>query len=285
VGYHAGETVNDPKNKKPRRSAKAKQDVEIPPYGLKRESRSARERLQAEIERLERVNVELTAVSSQLAHRMRELMRSEERLRQRQLLSELQHRVRNTLGVVRSIARRTAETSETVDEYAMHLDGRLNALARVQAAVTRDPAAGVSLEALVAEELLGYGAHEGEQVSIAGPPVRLQPKAAESLGMAVHELATNAVKYGALARPDGRIDVNWSFQPDGSDRRLVFEWDEHGAPPSDGPKRRGFGTELLERTLNYELSAETALDFGADGLRCRILLPVSARLLVPGPPA
>jgi two-component system CheB/CheR fusion protein len=172
-----------------------------------------------------------------------------------------------------------------VDEYAMHLDGRLNALARVQAAVARDPTAGVSLESLVAEELLGYGAHEGAQVSIAGPPVRLQPKAAENLGMAVHELATNAVKYGALARPDGRIDVNWAFQPDGSDRRLVFEWDEHGAPPSDGPKRRGFGTELLERTLNYELSAETALDFGADGLRCRILLPVSRRLLVPSQPA
>ena len=94
--------------------------------------------------------------------------------RQRLLLAELQHRVRNTLAVVRSIARRTGETSESVEDYAMHLDGRLDALARTQALVTRDPQAGIDLEYLVAEELLAHAAHEGEQVTIAGPPIRLK---------------------------------------------------------------------------------------------------------------
>ena len=98
--------------------------------------------------------------------------------RQRLLLAELQHRVRNTLGVVRSIARRSAETSNSVEDYAAHLDGRLNAFARTQALVTRDPGAGVDLEYLVVEELLGYRAREGEQIRISGPKVRVQPKAA-----------------------------------------------------------------------------------------------------------
>src|SRR3712207_5418388 len=123
------------------------------------------------------------------------------------LLAELQHRVRNTLAVVRSIARRTGETSTTVEDYAMHLDGRLNAFARTQALVTRDPEAGVDLEYLVADELLAYHAKEADQVRISGPPIRLQPKAAETLGLAVHELATNAVKHGALRARQGRVEV------------------------------------------------------------------------------
>src|SRR3712207_9087536 len=111
------------------------------------------------------------------------------------LLAELQHRVRNTLAVVRSIARRTGETSDTVEDYAMHLDGRLNAFARTQAMVTRNPSAGVDLETLVAEELNSYHAREGGQLRISGPPLRLCTKAAETFSLAVHELATNAVKY------------------------------------------------------------------------------------------
>src|SRR5579864_8083319 len=133
------------------------------------------------------------------------ITRAEER--QRLLLAELQHRVRNTLGVVRSIARRSAETSGSVEDYAAHLDGRLNAFARTQALVTRNPESGVDLEFLVAEELMAYNARDGEQLRMSGPAVRLQPKPAETFALAIHELATNAVKYGALSQPAGRVEI------------------------------------------------------------------------------
>ena len=195
------------------------------------------------------------------------------------LLGELQHRVRNTLSVIRSITRRTAETSHSVEDYAMHLDGRINAFARVQTAVARDPAAGLGLTDLVADELLTYVAHDGEQVKIAGPAVRLKPKAAETFGLAIHELATNAVKHGALLSPDGRIRVTWWVHNGTDPPRLVFEWKESGTPNrTPKRKRRGFGTDLLERTLTYELKAKTVQTYEPDGLRCTIELPMTERV-------
>jgi two-component system CheB/CheR fusion protein len=204
------------------------------------------------------------------------MARAEER--QRLLLGELQHRVRNTLGVVRSIARRSAQTSSTVEEYAAHLDGRLNAFARTQAMVTRDPDGGVDLEYLIAEELLAYNAREGEQVRISGPAIRLQPKPAESFALAIHELATNAVKYGALSQPSGNIDIAWRIQ-EASAPVLVFEWRERGGPKVQPPQRKGFGTEMLERTLAFEFKARTSLQFAPSGIQCTIVIPLSRRIV------
>ena len=205
--------------------------------------------------------------------------RKQAQAQERLLVAELQHRVRNALGVIRSIARRTAATSRTVEDYAMHLDGRLDAIARVQAVVTRAPAAGVDLAALVANELQAYQAREGEQVTgVSGPTIRLTPKTAELFALAIHELATNAVKHGALATADGRVRAQWRVATHGEAPRLAFEWVESGVkPPAAAPERKGFGAELLERTLHYELGATTALAYGADGLRCRIELPLTDR--------
>jgi two-component system CheB/CheR fusion protein len=194
---------------------------------------------------------------------------SEARLRT--LLAEPQHRVRSTLALVKSITMRTAESSESVDEMAAHLTGRLDAFARVQSAVTRNPDAGVDLMALLADELLAHAVHEGEQFSAKGPTVALQPKAAESLSLALHELTTNAVKHGALNHGNGgRIVVSW--QVDGSE--LQFEWVERGV---DGvgakPGRRGFGMELLTQILPYDLDAKTEVEFEPDGLRFSMQLP------------
>jgi two-component sensor histidine kinase len=201
------------------------------------------------------------------------------------LLAELQHRVRNTLAVIRSIVRRTVQTSTSVEDYAMHLDGRINAFARVQTAVARDPGAGLDLTGLVADELLTYAAHEGEQVRIEGPAVRLQPKAAETLGLAVHELATNALKHGALSVPHGRIRVTWRVDNGVEMPRLVFEWKESGVADRAVKRRRqGFGTDLLERTLAYELKAQVTQAFDPDGLRCTIELPLTERIVI-APPA
>ncbi|SCB36969.1 Two-component sensor histidine kinase, contains HisKA and HATPase domains [Bradyrhizobium shewense] len=203
------------------------------------------------------------------------ITRAEER--QRLLLAELQHRVRNTLGVVRSIARRSADSATTVEEYASHLDGRLNAFARTQALVTRDPEGGVDLEYLVVEELLAYNAREGEQMQVSGPKVRFQPKAAETFALAIHELATNALKYGALSQPSGRVEISWRLDEGAQPAELVFKWREHGGPQVKPPLRKGFGTELLERTLAFEFKGETTLAFDPAGLQCTIAIPRSKR--------
>ncbi|MBR0719580.1 CheR family methyltransferase [Bradyrhizobium liaoningense] len=203
------------------------------------------------------------------------ITRAEER--QRLLLAELQHRVRNTLGVVRSIARRSADTSATVEEYAAHLDGRLNAFARTQALVTRDPEGGVDLEYLVVEELLAYNAREGEQMRVSGPAVRFQPKAAETFALAIHELATNALKYGALGQPSGRLEISWRVDETAESPQLLFEWREWGGPQVAPPPRKGFGTELLERTLAFELKGQTTISFNPSGLQCLIAIPLTKR--------
>lgn len=199
---------------------------------------------------------------------------------QQLLTAELQHRVRNTLSVIRSIARRTAQTSETVEDYAMHLDGRIGAFARVQAAVTRDPTAGIDLGLLVADTLLAATARENDQVSIDGPQLGLQPKAAETMGLAIHELATNAVKYGALSVPEGKIAINWKIVDDGDDRALIFEWQESGLTGLPvAPRRTGFGTELVQRTLAYELDATIDRQFNPWGVRYLIKLPMVERTI------
>jgi len=205
------------------------------------------------------------------------ITRAEER--QRLLLAELQHRVRNTLGVIRSIARRSAETSTSVDEYASHLDGRLNAFARTQAMVTRDPEGGIDLTYLVVEELLSYNAREGEQLRVSGPPVRFQPKAAETFALAIHELATNAIKYGALSQPSGRIAVSWRVDDVSDPTQLVFDWREKGGPPVKSPQRKGFGSELLERTVAFELKGQTTLTYDPSGLHCTIAIPLNRRVI------
>ena len=192
-------------------------------------------------------------------------------------VAEFQHRVRNLVSLIRSIARRSAERATDVDAYLVHFDGRLDAFARTQAMLGGHPE-GLMLEDVVGEELLRQGAREGEGVSVEGPPVRLAPKAAEVLGLALHELATNAVKFGALAVPDGRVDLLWSLPPERETLRI--EWRESGEVDGevDGePDYRGFGMEVLTQMLAYELDARVELSFRPTGLACTIELPVGPR--------
>ncbi|GEP05515.1 hypothetical protein MOX02_35530 [Methylobacterium oxalidis] len=191
--------------------------------------------------------------------------------------AELQHQLHNTLAVIRSVVRRSAETGESVEDYAMHLDGRLSALGRVQGAVAADPQMRLDLHSLISDELLSFHAKEGEQVQLIGPQILLQLRAAGTLGLAFHELATNAVKFGALTRPEGRVTVSWRIAP-ASEPRLVIDWAERGGPGVAPPARKGFGQTLFDRVLPYELKAECALSFGAGGVRCRIDLPFTPRI-------
>ncbi len=189
------------------------------------------------------------------------------------LRATLHHRVRNTLSLIRSIARRTAENSETVEDYRNHFDGRIAAFARAQSHIMRTGDQGVDLEVLVADEMLATRA--GSRVTYAGPEVRLPARIAEQIGIALHELAINAVQFGALSGSAGTVRIAWDR--DRLDPELLrIDWQE--TVPERGiraPETEGFGLELLTRSLHYELDAEVVLDFLDTGVRCTIALRVA----------
>lgn len=201
--------------------------------------------------------------------------------RQKLLMAELQHRVKNILAVVRSIFSRTIGPEARFGDVADHFRGRLDALARTQNVLARTPEGGLDLEEMMRDELLSHTAHDGEQIHMVGPPVRLRPKAAEAIGLAVHELVTNAAKYGALATSTGRITISWRVYDGGTGPRLAWVWREVGVTFDDAaPVRSGFGRELIEHGLPYELGATTVLEFGRDGVRCAIEMALSDRVVI-----
>lgn len=199
--------------------------------------------------------------------------RSEER--RRLLLGELQHRVRNILAVVRSMVSNTAETAADVGEFASHLDGRLAALGRTQNIFARTGEVMLNLEEAVRDEFASVGADE-DQVEIDGPLILLRHAAAEPLAMALHELVTNAVKYGALACPNGRIQVRWLITEITERPILHFEWLESGVVAVDmTPRRTGFGRALIEKGLPFELGATTSIHFQPGGVRVLMRVPLT----------
>jgi two-component sensor histidine kinase len=190
------------------------------------------------------------------------------------IVAELQHRIRNALGIVRSLVRRTSETSTSVEEYAAHLEGRISALARTQAFAMRRPRSGVDLEELIEAELIAHVARDGK-VKASGPPVRLRPKAAETLGLALHELTTNSVKFGALSLPEGQLTITWRKELEREDPCVRLEWREESVPTCTPPSHRGFGRDLIERTVPYELRGASRLTFEPGGARCVIDIPLT----------
>jgi PAS domain S-box-containing protein len=201
--------------------------------------------------------------------------------RQQVLLAELQHRTRNLLAVVQVLAGQTLRKSETLQSFSSDFEGRLRALSRVQSLLARVDQEDINLHDLVRAELLAYGdgALETGKVTIEGPPLALPANSAQAVGLAVHELATNAVKYGALAQPQGRLTVTWDLAKVENEVRVVLEWRERGVRmlQEGAPKRRGYGTELIQRALPYQLKAKTELSFEEDGVRCAIAVPVGSK--------
>ncbi|MDR7037622.1 PAS domain S-box-containing protein [Methylobacterium sp. BE186] len=182
--------------------------------------------------------------------------------------------VRATLGLVRSIVRRTADTAEAADELVLHLDDRLRAAGRLKVAALQSRP-GLGLAHIVGEELSAFEASERGRVRIAGPEVTLRGRAAELLGLAIHELTANAVSFGALAEAAGTISVRWRVERRSGAPRLILRWVEAGAgQPVRPPARAGFGTTLLERVLPDEIGARTALAFAPGGFACRLEVPL-----------
>jgi PAS domain S-box-containing protein len=199
--------------------------------------------------------------------------------RQKILLAELQHRTRNLLAVVHAIARQTIRSSVSLAEFATEFEGRLRALSRVQGLLARVDDGSVDLRELVELELHAHGDGGGEpgKITIDGPPITLPDASTQSLALAIHELATNAVKYGALKQPTGKLNVRWWVEGSDESKRLVLEWRESDVEMPDlggHPMRTGYGRELIERALPYQLKAETHLRFGPDGVFCRIVMAV-----------
>ena len=200
---------------------------------------------------------------------------SEGEARLRLLVADLQHRVRNMLAVVRSVFARSVEASGDVHELAGHFRGRLDALARAQVVVAGTASQTADLEDLIRDELLSVGVSDGPALSIGGPEVALPSETAEMLGLAIHELATNALKFGALRSECGTLAVEWTLSGEGPARRLELHWREGGvrALPVN-PARRGFGQQLIEDALGQRLGATTSLEFRGGGVRCTISLPL-----------
>ena len=186
--------------------------------------------------------------------------------RQRLLLDELNHRVKNTLATVQAIAQQTLRGVSDPEAFAGAFEARLLALSQTHNALTDSHWAGAGLRQILLQELGPYGA---ERIVMNGPDVHLPARLALSLGMVFHELATNAAKYGALAQA-GKLVLTWSVQNDA----LQFEWRETGGPPVVTPKRRGFGSRLVERSIAGELGGWVEADYAPDGLVMRFETPL-----------
>jgi PAS domain S-box-containing protein len=184
------------------------------------------------------------------------------------LINELNHRVKNTLATVQSLAVQSLRAGARVPDARERFEARLTALAQAHDLLTIEGWLGVNLSDVVERAVAPFRA-ANERIVIAGPPVRLQPKQALAISMALHELGTNALKYGALSNDAGRVQVAWGIAPEADDA-LELVWREQGGPPVLPPVRKGFGSRLLERNLARELDGKTTLDYRADGLVCRI---------------
>ena len=193
--------------------------------------------------------------------------------RQRLLINELNHRVKNTLAIVQSVARQTLKPGEDPERIRVAFEGRLAALSAAHDLLTRESWEAVDLRDVIAEAAASCTSREHE-VTIEGPPVRLSPKTAVTFAMAIHELCTNALKYGALSVPEGRVEVRWSVEEGESGNRLRLRWEETGGPPVEPPTQRGFGSRMIERALASELGGRIGLEFPADGLICTIDAPL-----------
>lgn len=192
------------------------------------------------------------------------------------LVAELNHRVKNTLATVQSFAMQTLRNASSLDEGRASFSARLMALSKVHNVLVREQWEAANLREVMADALAAYAGKEGSKarVTYGGIDIRIQPKAALAISMALHELSTNAVKYGALSNSGGRVDVRWRLiGAEGEEFELA--WKESSGPPVVPPERRGFGSRLIEQGLSQDLSGETQLEFRNEGLMCTIRAPLA----------
>ena len=193
--------------------------------------------------------------------------------RHRQLLvNELNHRVKNTLAIVQSIAAQSLRNAGVDPAVRRAFEGRLMAIAATHNVLTDENWAAASLRQIVEGSLRPYR-NANHEVRVDGPDLMVSPKPAVVMALAFHELAINALKYGALSAPGGEVEVRWTSQPGA---RLLVTWTERGGPPVARPSRRGFGSRIIELALASELDGEVELDYRPEGLVCTLHAPLAA---------
>jgi len=201
------------------------------------------------------------------------LRRQEQRAREQQelLVRELSHRVKNTLAVVVSIIRNTARHSSSMADLEEALLGRIEAMSDAHSLLFETNWTTTGLRDVLERVLAPYRRTHARRIVMNGGPVQLQPNSALVLGLIVHELGTNAAKYGALSTPAGRVDIDWTAPTDRhGERRVEMTWKESGGPAVTEPTKRGFGTTLIRRSAGPELGGEAALTFPPDGVRFQL---------------
>ncbi len=205
----------------------------------------------------------------------RERKRAEERTQL--LAAELSHRVKNTLATVVAIAQQTFQKTEDFGEFRTAFMGRIEALAEAHGLLLQVQWGDLDLGAVVDAALRPFRRGDGTSIGVRGVPVELPPSQALTVNLILHELATNAAKYGALSIPGGRVDIAWTVLGVDGERRVELEWRESGGPRVSPPQRRGFGSSLIERSLTYEFDGAATLDFAPSGLVCRLTVPLSVK--------
>ena len=190
------------------------------------------------------------------------------------LLLELDHRVKNTIANIQALVLRTSRSADSLTAFVQGLDGRIRSMAKSHSLLSQSRWEGVSIDRLLHEELDAFSV-ENSRVEISGVTVMLAPKAALSLSLAVHELATNAAKFGAFSQPSGRVALEWSLAADGG---IALSWSESGGPPVTPPARIGFGTTLIERALAMETGGRANVHYPVTGVVCEVFLPASSVL-------
>lgn len=196
----------------------------------------------------------------------------------RLLLRELTHRSKNLLAVIQAMARQTARHTGSVESFLTQFGARLQALAASHDLLVRESWYGASLGELIRSQLGKYLDASTAQVSIEGPAIALKPEAAQNLGLALHELAVNAAKFGALSVPSGRVSITWSRGGSMDDNFVELDWREQLGPKVKIRRRKGFGSMVIERNLVRALDADVKLQFDPNGLHCHIVIPASQLL-------
>lgn len=193
----------------------------------------------------------------------------------RLLVNELNHRVKNTLALVQSMTAQTLRGSHDAHDAQERIESRLMALSDAHDILTRQNWKGAGVEDIVRAAVAPYQQDDIERFSFEGPVVVLDPRRAVALAMALHELCTNAIKYGALSVSGGRVGFHWTCEQVEHRLTLTLSWQESGGPPVHAPSGRGFGSRLIERGLKHDLGGESQLFFEAGGVRCRIVMPLT----------
>jgi two-component sensor histidine kinase len=192
------------------------------------------------------------------------------------MLQEMKHRIKNSIARILAMARQTAASSATIEDFSTSFTARLQSMANAQDMLTRSHWAQTDLRELLRTELLQVFGSELDDARLSGPPVLLDGRQTQSLGLTFHELATNALKYGAAADPDGELSIDWRVTGEGRKRELVLVWSEIAARETAIPQRRGFGGRLMDASIKGELSGALEREFHETGLRITIAIPLGA---------